>query len=223
MFAIQGETTKVSEDDILFLADCFEKYGNQQSLLNVSELHGFLTALVICPEPVESAEWMGVLWGDANKPPAWESPAEFERWYALLKKIQDIIFEQINLGPEYFNPLFAEACSDDSALADTDSISIYWRIGFARATSVRPGLWMQIPEPFYEQLKLICEPVSEEKLEPLNNTQIDEAFSQDGWEIILAVFSLYNYWTMITQMPEDDDSLCHCGSNLLYFKCCGLN
>lgn len=223
MLTIQGETQKVDEEDIAFLAVCFEKYGNQQSLLNVSELHGFLTALVICPEKVESAEWINMLWGEPKTPPAWESADEFERWFTLLKKIQEIIFEQIELGPKYFNPLFAEACSNDSELDESDSISIYWRIGFARATALRPGLWAQIPYPFYEQLALICEPVSDTSLQELNNVEIDKNFSQDGWPIILAVFSLYNYWTMMTQMPEDDDSVCHCGSNLLYFKCCGLN
>lgn len=225
VLSIQGEKHKVSEEDVDFLASCFAKYGSEASLLNVSELHGFLTALVLCPEEVDPPEWLGVLWGEQEAQPEWETKDEFERWYAIIGQIKDVIYEQICQGPEYFNPLFAELCgdADKAGLDDSDSISIYWRIGFARCTALRPGLWAQVPEPFYDQLRLICEPVSEDCLKDLKDSDIDERFSRDGWEIILAVFSLYNYWAMITQMPDDDDTPCHCGSNLSYFRCCGLN
>jgi uncharacterized protein len=63
-------------------------YGNEESL-EISSLHGFLTAIVSGPEPVLPSKWLPAMWGSAA--PVFDTAAEFERMLALIIRTMNSI------------------------------------------------------------------------------------------------------------------------------------
>ncbi len=47
----------------------------------LSELDGFLSALLVSPVPVDRAEWMTVIWGAEGDVPPFDDPLEVQ-WFA---------------------------------------------------------------------------------------------------------------------------------------------
>ncbi len=60
----------LAETELEWLDDVLLEYGNDASVLDVSELDGMLTAILSGPELIPPSQWMSEMWGARNVSPA---------------------------------------------------------------------------------------------------------------------------------------------------------
>jgi len=121
-------------DGIELLDYFFIKYGNDDSILDSSELDGFFAALACSPETILPSLWMPALWGDESNSPEWESEDEFIRF-------SNAIFDQYNAVISEFNSdqyqaLFLESEIDGTIFNIVDE----WCEGFTKGLLLWGGL-----------------------------------------------------------------------------------
>lgn len=61
----------LTDEELDALEETLLDYGNDDSVLGVSELDGFFTAIVSGPELIPPSRWLPALWGGADKQPEW--------------------------------------------------------------------------------------------------------------------------------------------------------
>lgn len=109
--------------------------GKNEGVLNVSELDGFLTALVSGPAVVPPSRWLPVVWGDFE--PEWKNEKEFEAVFMLLIRHINGITAALMEQPEDFEPLFVERVVEGK----TYSIIDEWCEGYVQGVKLTADLW----------------------------------------------------------------------------------
>jgi uncharacterized protein len=105
----------------------------------LTELDGFLTGVLLCPEPIAPAEWLQNVWGaDDGGVPPFEDPLDV-RWFAdaVMARHNEIARDLRRGKPQ---PIF-----------DTDERNgeIHWEgwvDGFGEAMALRPDSWAALEE-----------------------------------------------------------------------------
>jgi uncharacterized protein len=116
--------------------------------MGLSDLDGFLTAIVIGPEAVPQDEWMPVIWDDEE--PEFESEAEARTILGSIIGRHDQIAAGFGSDPEQFNPIFWP--SPDGKLVVTD-----WAAGFLEAIALHQMAWE--PLVSHRRAKTLLEPL----------------------------------------------------------------
>lgn len=100
----------------------------------LTELDGFLTGLLICPETILAGEWMTVVWGaeTAGVPP-FEDPLDVQWFEKSIAARRDEIARDLARGK--LQPIFEVDERDGEVLWE------YWIDGFAEAVALRPDAW----------------------------------------------------------------------------------
>jgi uncharacterized protein len=198
-------------------------------VMSLPELDGFLTALIIGPEPVPSDEWLPVIWGDG--PPPFVDDAEAAAVLAAIMALHDDIQAQVTDGT--YSPLF-DIGEDDTALPRG------WAVGFMTAASLRMAAWATLFES--EQDDTIAYPIlalcEDEDGKPLLDlSKKDRAYLlAEAPELVgQAVIDIADYWQQKNKPPPDGaipvrttpkigrNDPCPCGSGKKYKKCCGAS
>ena len=100
----------------------------------LSELDGFLTGVLLCPVPIDPAEWMTVVWGheDEGVPP-FDDPLDV-RWFAdaVLARQREIGRDLARGKPR---PIF------DQDERNGDVLWEAWVEGLDAAMALRPDAW----------------------------------------------------------------------------------
>jgi uncharacterized protein len=100
----------------------------------LTELDGFLTGLLICPEVVPTDEWMAAIWGVDNEGlPAFEDPLDSEWFVKAVTARRDEIAR--DLSRDKLQPIL------DVDERDGEVLWEYWLDGFAEAIELRPDVW----------------------------------------------------------------------------------
>ena len=101
-----------SGDDIFELIDyTLRRYGNDESLVDVSELDGFFTALGCAPDTITPSQWMPAIWGGEELTPEWESDKEFNDFTQAVFTLYNQAMQCLN--EDTFTALFKEYQADD--------------------------------------------------------------------------------------------------------------
>ncbi|GEM_PF-3410688 len=105
----------------------FEK-GSEFSIRDVSEFHGFMTALICAPKPISPSIWLPYIWGSRDA--TWKSKDDFASFFQVTQQINDEIVG--GLGLRCFEPLF---------LFDEDEVALpkLWCDGFSRGEELWKG------------------------------------------------------------------------------------
>lgn len=111
-----------SKDDLDFIEFVLEKYSTDNSIFNVSEMDGFLTAIVSGPDMILPSEWMPAIWGGEEAAPKWESQEEFSRFISLVMGIMNENAHLLVEQPEDFEAMFL--IGDDKE--ESIEIVIFW-------------------------------------------------------------------------------------------------
>ncbi|MHB8745249.1 MAG: UPF0149 family protein [Gammaproteobacteria bacterium] len=109
--------------------------GKDEGVLDVSELDGFLTAIVSGPVTVPPSRWVPAMWGDFE--PAWENPQDFETLFSLLMRHMNGIVEMLMAQPADFEPMFAER----DVKGKTYTIVDEWCQGYMRGVALTADQW----------------------------------------------------------------------------------
>lgn len=151
--------------------------------LAVDEAHGFLTALVVGPSPMEEAEWMGAIWGQ----PKFADEAQRDRMSGLLRRMHDDVVATLASGHD-FEPLAIEIEEDGELLEAYEG----WCFGFMLGVGHDEAAWDALPkdeQPLMAPLSQLALLHGDEEVE-----MDDEEYS--SWVELLpgAVLGLYSYW-----------------------------
>lgn len=193
----------------------------------LTELDGFLTGLLVCPEAIPPAEWMTVVWGtEADGIPPFEDPLDVQ-WFAnAVAARRDEIARDLDRGK--LQPLL------DVDERDGEVLWEYWIDGFAEATALRPEAWESLADdanaavPWSRLETLIAVARNESDLDSVAvNALQDRAVA----ELTEAVQLLYVartrvasttpvavVATTISKVGRNDP--CPCGSGKKHKRCC---
>ena len=112
--------------------------------MNVEMLDGYLTALLLAPEPVAQrpgAEWLPAIWGgDGSDPAPFVSGKQKKHTIVLVLRHLHDIDQALRHHPERWEPIFSVAESADREWADAED----WCIGFLQATAADVEGWGQL-------------------------------------------------------------------------------
>lgn len=112
-------------------------------VMNIEQLDGYLTALLLAPKPagtLRGADWLPLVWGgdgDGDKPFA----SGKQRKKAIVLVLRHLHAIDLALrrpeGPGAWEPVFSVAEHDDEEVVDAED----WCIGFLQATTLDPAGW----------------------------------------------------------------------------------
>ena len=187
----------------------------------LSDLDGYLTGLILCPEVVPPAEWLPVIWGGIEAGPPFEDPLDVQDFEAMLVARHAEIARDLARGK--FRPFFEVDPRNGDVLWDV------WIEGFATAVDLRPEAWAAVDDSalaYLETLVAIADDTSD-----LPSDAINALYDAAAAEIPVQVAALYAWRerqgaivdpvAAVTKVGRNDP--CPCGSGKKHKKCCGVN
>jgi len=100
----------------------------------LTELDGFLTGLIVCPEPIPIDEWMTVIWGvEVDGVPPFDDPFDVQWFVKAVEARRDEIARDLSRGK--LHPIL------DVNERDGEVLWEYWIDGFSDAVALRPDAW----------------------------------------------------------------------------------
>lgn len=156
-------TLPLSQAELDFLGDALMELGNNDSVLDVSELEGFLTALACSPEPVSADVWQAEIWGGQ---PYWPEPATAKRFNELVERQFDEVRTSLAQSPDQFEPLLFEREIDGEIFV----IAEEWCYGFMRGVTL--ANWPALPAGARDALDAIALHGTESGLDQLESYSI---------------------------------------------------
>lgn len=182
----------LSDRERKFLASKLLEYGNDESVLDFSELDGFLTAIVTNPEMLPMGVWYPALWGGETLQPDWQSEEELERFLdLLLQHLTSIAAVMLRWPDEFaahFNQIEIAVGADEGNLLSAEE----WCFGYLRGVTAAGG-WSDLPAYAQEALDCIRLHGTEERFdewEALTPEQQQDSIRK----IEPAVRQLYEAW-----------------------------
>jgi uncharacterized protein len=126
---------KITPVDLEALDRYLDSDMSPDNCMGLSDLDGFLTAIVIGPELIQPDEWMAVIWG--GEEPKFESDAQRRIVFdTILGRCAEITV-CFDLDPYQFAPLFLEGPNGEVIASD-------WAGGFLDAVALRPNAWERL-------------------------------------------------------------------------------
>jgi len=196
-----------------------------EGLLCISELDGFLTAVVSGPAVMPMSRWLPAVWGDFE--PIWESTAAVERVLQLIARHMNGIVAMLMEAPEEFEPMFLYREVDGKTYTIVDE----WCDGYARAVRLNFEDWHTEEEAMHRMLLPIFA-FTEVTDWAGHNYEPDEVRAlQDS--VVECVREIHAYWlarreelappghTVRREGPRvGRNDPCPCGSGKKFKKCC---
>jgi uncharacterized protein len=197
--------------------------GGDEGILDVSELDGFLTALVSGPNVIVPSRWLPALWG--GEEPVWESADQFQEILGLIVRHQNSIAAMLLHDPQSFEPMFGESKVEGKTYLVVDD----WCHGYMRGVGLDANAWSTSDAEIEELLRPIRLWGTEEgwrKIDAMSDA--DQEREQNA--IPQSVRALHKYW-LDRRAPEfvpirraspkvGRNDPCPCGSGKKYKHCC---
>ena len=186
----------------------------------LTELDGFLTGIVLCPEAIASIEWMQGIWGtDDSDVPPFDDPLDV-RWFAdaVMARHDEIARDLARGKPQ---PIF------DVDDRNGDVLWEMWIDGFAEAMALRPERWDPNAGDALSRLSLMVAVARDES--DLDSMAINAFADRAATEIVALVRDLYamlpparrTVATVATPAKAGRNDPCPCGSGAKFKRCCG--
>lgn len=193
----------------------------------LTELDGFLTGLLVCPEAIPASEWMTVVWGaeDDGIPPL-EDPLDVQWFASAVAARHDDIARDLGRGK--LQPIL------DVDERDGEVLWEYWIDGFAEAIALRPEAWDALandPEraAAWSRLAMLLSLARNET--DLDSVEINAVQDRATAELREAVQLLYVPRDPIADVTSlgvakelaskiGRNDPCPCGSGKKYKRCC---
>ncbi len=164
--------------------DQFLMAGEDEGCMPIDQAHGFITALVVGPEPLGQESWTRAVWGEA----VFEDEQQKTHMTDFLLRIHNEIMTTLE-DRRPFEPLIIEEEDEEGELLEAYE---GWCLGFMHGVSDHHDQWDALPKNEQEllspiaKLALLC--VDEEM-------EMDEEEYEMCVELLPgAVMGLYEYW-----------------------------
>lgn len=175
--------------DLRELAQYLDSDSSPHDCTGLSDLDGFLTGIVVGPEPIMPSEWLPVIWG--NEEPIFESAEHMEAMISLIMGRYNEVVSGFNADLEKFEPIFWKRPTGVVIVTD-------WAGGFLDAIEIRRVAW----EPLFghRRAKVLLEPllilgVDEERdAERGAGDRWKEFYAQAPSVIPNRIVGIYTFW-----------------------------
>lgn len=209
----------LNDAEIELLDDLLLEYANDSNdcILNISELNGFLTAVVSSPEPTPPSKWLKGLWDGQD--PDWESEEAFQLFMNLLFRFYNATIGSLRSGREGYSAYFSVVeHEDDDIYYTVDEWCLGYLIG--QKTVGLHSLPTEI-QPYLDTIKRYAD----------LDTPVPES-AQDSKQvadlIVTAALAIYEYIDKSIYQPSlpmrsskiGANEPCPCGSGKKFKKCC---
>ncbi|HPE49707.1 MAG TPA: UPF0149 family protein [Hyphomonas sp.] len=212
---------KLTEDGLARL-DHFLACQEDDEVMMVPELDGFLTGLLVCPEMILPSEWLPVVWGGDG--PVFEDQTEANEILGLIMAFYNDIASRLKRPSHYRLHLDL----------DTDGSEIWelWASGFGKALDLRPEAWRPLHDApdddphamAFNVLNALAYAADQPGGGYLPN-EIEKELRLGASEMLAAcVIDLHNARLArekLSRTPKAGrNDPCPCGSGKKYKKCC---
>lgn len=171
--------------DFDFLEGALLQYGDDNCVLNCSELDGYFTALVSGPAQVDINDWFPAIWG--GQTPNWSSPDKAKQFIQLCVRHMNTLASQLIANPEAFSPRFEQTEHQGQPL----TLAEEWCFGYLRGVSL--GNWPGLPAPLTAKFQVISLCAEQDNFEL--PADLDTALHQQNVAAIEpAALAIHNYW-----------------------------
>ncbi len=189
-----------------------------EDALEVSGLHGLLTAVVSSPETVMPSEWLPVVLGSY----VFETQAEAQRVITLIMRFMNEIVDTLINEPEAYEPLLLE----QKRARSTPAFAGAWCYGYLEGVQLRSAAW----EPFLDEagvgyaVETILRLVDDVPGKRLTRR------AERHRELAAAAATIHRFFYdrrrkartyRAEVIPIGRNERCTCGSGKKYKKCCG--
>ena len=210
---------RIPEDEI--------QEGDDEGIINISELDGYLTAVVCAPDAIAPSQWMPSIWGKFE--PDWESIEGFQAVMSQFLRHMNTISASLNGSGELFEPLLQELTIGEQSGIVVDE----WCVGFVKGMLLSPSPWLTEDEEISQAIQRIRMFGDEDA--PDYQVQYTAEEAEEMAEFLHdAVVSIYHYYYNIrlSSAPSTPDTYtretpkvgrndpCPCGSGKKFKKCC---
>jgi uncharacterized protein len=196
--------------------------GLDEGVIDVSELDGFLTAIVSGPVLIVPSRWLPALWGDFE--PIWDSVDEAKKFISLLTQHSNNIAAMLMEDPAAFAPLFEERRVEDRWVTIVDE----WCEGYLRAVRLAKNEWQAGGQEIADLLAPIR--AFTEETDWYAHALDDEAEVERLRDSIVPnVRAIHAKWLAVRSAPQlparrdrrvGRNDPCPCGSGKKYKRCC---
>ena len=202
--------------------------GQRARVASISELDGFLTAIISAPVQLTAEEWQPVLWRDEE--PDWDifGKEATERLHGFLFRLLYSNLSLLSDDPESFQPIFASP----GAVGVEELTITDWCRGYIRALLIKEEDWIANGEPVKEELRMIglfgtIDGIKTLLEMPRDEIQEFEAGIPDAIRKIFVQFKQDDTADQQTVQPFERglskvgrNDPCPCGSGKKFKKCC---
>ena len=197
--------------------------------LQISELDGFLTGIVVSPELIMPSDWMPIVWQGGE--PKFSDLPRAERIMGIIMARYNEIIRALDDEPGAFEPILYEAPDGRMLAAD-------WAEGFMDAFGMAVDAW----DPLFadENTRSLMGPIMaqlhDKEGKPLiegSPAEMQEIREEAAQVLPYVVKEIYDFWkarresanltTRRTEKKLGRNEPCPCGSGRKYKHCCGMN
>lgn len=216
----------------------------EEGIFCISELDGFVTAVVSGPIAIPPSQWLPVIWGDQENSPVWDSEKAFQQIFGLLTRHMNSTAATLMESPMDFEPCFMERVVEGTRYTIVDE----WCEGYMKGVALCPDRWEKMPCAQEDYLAPMLMFTSEDGWQQLDKMTDEEVVFWQG-QIEPAARRIHAYWLKqrggiaapqftpsllptaaaneepyVREAPRvGRNDLCPCGSGKKYKKCCGLH
>lgn len=195
-----------------------------EGVLDISELDGFLTAIVSGPKSLMPSEWLPVVWGDFE--PVWLSPEESERIITMVLRHLNGIVVTLNNAPDEFEPIVLDVEEGDAIVTSVEE----WCLGYMKGVSLCATAWQGGGEEVMDLLFPIMVFTTAEGHESLERLDAEELETLK-LSLPSSVRKLHTFWKARGELAKTvpfkhseqqvgRNDPCICGSGKKFKKCC---
>ena len=178
----------LNEEELEWLDEALMNHGNEDSVLDISELDGMFTAILSSPNKIPSGAWLTALWGGEADIPLWPSEADETHFNELIFQHLNDTAERLSTAPDQFEPLFGYQTIDEQDYEVVED----WCYGYLRGMELDD--WSALPESLLPALDTIALHGKEDNL-PRLEQMTPEAYVESQQAIRKAALEIYKYWS----------------------------
>ncbi len=201
-------------------------YALPDDCMLLSDLDGYLTGLVLCPEAIPAAEWLPVIWGGVEAGPPFEDPLDVQDFTVMLEARHAEVARDLGRGK--VRPMFDVDPRNGELLWEP------WIDGFATAMDLRPDSWAAVADHagaadalgYLTTLIAVADDSTDLPSEEINALYDGAA---EGIPLRIVALHAWRAGQGMGAAPDAPSSkvgrndLCPCGSGKKHKKCCGAD
>lgn len=202
----EEENDEIISEEVLYekLDHYLLTFGTDRSLMCVSELDGFLTALGCSIKELEPDLWLNAIWGADEDQPVWESTEQEDEFLSLVLIMYMETMNSLLFGDFYPVYLEQEVDGEYSILVEE------WCVGFVRGAKLI-GMGDSDDREFFDEalgpVRLFGTEAGWQKLEMMTKEEVD--FWRDNLESSVLRLAQYYHPEMSSENDGADGRTLH--------------